>query len=102
MVSPSFLEKFAICWLLEGFRAPNDKKNLDPKRVEKHVVQFSFRRGFTKYVFVENGAIFSFSALGPPYRGRAHCKDLAVFRPKKVRTREKIEKHGENFIFFAV
>ena len=47
-----------------------------------------------KYVFVKKRSDFvSSSALGDPYRGRAHRKDLAVFRPKKFRPQKKIKKH---------
>ena len=51
---PSFFEKIAIYWFLEGsghlekFRAPTDKKKNDPKKNDKKVENFIFRCGFKK------------------------------------------------------
>ena len=57
-------------------------------------------KGYSLSVFVKHRAIFfSFPAPGAPYRGRAHWKDLAVFRSKKNSTRKK-SKNMFKFYFF--
>ena len=54
-------------------RDPTDKKNSTLEKIEKKLWGFVFRRGFKKCVFVRKQSDFSSSsALGAPYRGRAH------------------------------
>ena len=96
-VSPEFFEKTVIYWFLEGsghlekFRTPTDKLFWPPK-IKKIIETLIFRCGYIKYVFVEKaGIFFPFLALGAPCRGRAHWRGLAVFRPKKFRTRNTLK-----------
>ena len=101
MVSPEFFEKNAIHWFWEGFGhldkfwAPTHKKNSDPNR--KNMLKVLFFVAASKNMFSSKQSdFFPYSALGAPYRGRAHRKDLAVFRPKK----KSDPKKNENMLKF--
>ena len=64
---------FGGVWALREIPGPDRQKNSEPKKNRKKNLKFSFFPAVSKNMFfVENGAVFLFSALGAPYRGRVH------------------------------
>ena len=84
---------------MEKLRAPPDRKNLTRKKSKK-IENFNVPCGFRKCVFVKNGAFFSFSALGSPYRAVSTETTKPFSGQKKIGP----EKNGKElkYLFFVV
>ena len=71
---------FGVVWALREIPGFNRQKNFDPPKNEKNrkkIFSLRFQKMCSRQ---KRSGLLSSSAPGAPYRGRAHCKDLAVFR----------------------